>query len=243
MRPQIAKEDLVVPTADTTDNSYAMDVIGNKTDAAAAGAVSATESIMAYAKQNVTNTEAATTAIATIDGFHDVPAQNSADNNQMRDVIGQKTDTGQGTSIFAKLMQLQNAIGFGPLSATKSLTFSNDTGALNIFTVTGDVEIEITAVCKTNVASAAAANVELGVASDTDAIIGSTLSTDLDADEIWNDASPNSDIEPTSLAKRQYTIVGGADVILTLSAQVDSGVIAFYASWKPLSNDGNVTAA
>lgn len=58
MKNFLNKEELVVPTADTTDNAYAMDVLGNKTDAAAAGAVSATESLMAYAKQNVTNTEA-----------------------------------------------------------------------------------------------------------------------------------------------------------------------------------------
>jgi len=42
-----------VPTADSTDNVVMRDVVGNKTDAAAAGAVSTTESIMAYVKQTV----------------------------------------------------------------------------------------------------------------------------------------------------------------------------------------------
>lgn len=46
-----------VPAADSTDNNVSADVIGNKEDAAAAGAVSTTESLMAYAKQNVTNTQ------------------------------------------------------------------------------------------------------------------------------------------------------------------------------------------
>jgi hypothetical protein len=60
-----------VQTADATTNIEERDVVGNKTDAAAAGAVSATESLMAYSKQNVTNTEAilvdtATTIPATI---------------------------------------------------------------------------------------------------------------------------------------------------------------------------------
>jgi len=32
------------------------------------------------------------TKIDTIDGFHDVPSQNSTDNNQIRDVVGNKTD-------------------------------------------------------------------------------------------------------------------------------------------------------
>lgn len=46
-----------VPTVDGTADTNMRDVVGRKTDAAAAGAVSATESLMAYAKQNVTNTE------------------------------------------------------------------------------------------------------------------------------------------------------------------------------------------
>lgn len=46
-----------VPTADSTSNVEERDVLGNKTDAAAAGAVTTTESLMAYSKQVVTNTE------------------------------------------------------------------------------------------------------------------------------------------------------------------------------------------
>jgi len=42
-----------VPTADSTNNNVSADVIGNKSDAAAAGAVTTTESLMAYAKQAV----------------------------------------------------------------------------------------------------------------------------------------------------------------------------------------------
>ena len=44
----------LAPTADVATDVYARDTIGRKTDAAAAGAVSAVESLMAYAKQNVT---------------------------------------------------------------------------------------------------------------------------------------------------------------------------------------------
>ena len=54
----------LVPTADTTDNISSRDVIGNKSDAAAAGAVTTTESIMAYAKQGVGSQE--TTVSATL---------------------------------------------------------------------------------------------------------------------------------------------------------------------------------
>ncbi len=137
--------------------------------------------------------------------------------------------------------------GWSPLGlykVRKTYTFSNDgAGALNILTVTGTVDLTVVVTCTTNLASAAAANMELGVASDTDAMIASTLATDLDADEIWHDASPDSDIEATSSAQRSYTITGGADVILTIDAQVDSGVLVFDCYWTPHSDNGNVTAA
>ena len=55
-----------VPSVNSTVNTHVKDVVGNKTDAASTGAVSNTASLVAYAKQNVTNSEAAATAIAAI---------------------------------------------------------------------------------------------------------------------------------------------------------------------------------
>ncbi len=145
---------------------------------------------------------------------------------------------------MGKELQVMNRSigGRGEFEVTKSLTFSNDTGTVNLFTVTGDVEIRLIAICKTNVASAAAANIELGVSGDTNAMIASTLATDLDANEIWNDASPTVNIEAMSTS-RDYIISNGDDIILTLDAQVDSGAITFYCAWRALSSDGNVEAS
>jgi len=83
-----------VPGADSTDNNQMRDVIGNKTDAAATGAVSATESLMAYGKQAVTE-------LQVIDGYHDVPGADSTDNNQLRDVLGNKTDAAAAGAVSA----------------------------------------------------------------------------------------------------------------------------------------------
>lgn len=52
--PTDVKLELDVPAANATTNAFMRDVIGNKTDTAADGQVSATESLMAYAKQIVT---------------------------------------------------------------------------------------------------------------------------------------------------------------------------------------------
>ena len=125
----------------------------------------------------------------------------------------------------------------------KGLTFSNDgAGALSLFTVTGDVSVELLAICKTNVASVALANIQLGVVGNTNAFLVDTLSTDLDAGEMWNDQSP-TDIIQTRDRRRVYDIGGGNDIILTLDGQVDSGAITFYCYWVPLSNDGRVEVA
>ena len=123
----------------------------------------------------------------------------------------------------------------------KTSTFANTTGAPVIFTVTGDVLVRVMAVCQTSLTSAGACNAELGIAGATDTILATTDVTAIDADEIWHDATPDADIEAASVIK-EFLIAGGADIILTLSAQIDAGVIAFTCWWTPVSADGNVVA-
>jgi len=126
--------------------------------------------------------------------------------------------------------------------AIKELIFSNNTGTITLFTVTGDVQIHLIAICKTNLASAAAANIRLGIIGNTDAIIVDTLSTDLDANKFWDDQTPTDEIQASDRA-RSYDISNGNDIILTLDAQVDSGAITFYCYWTQLSNDGLIITA
>jgi len=78
MKNFLNKGGLAVPTADATANAYLMDVPGNKTDAAATGPVSTTESLMAYTKQNVTEGIARDAAIAVVDGNVDTLLTTSA---------------------------------------------------------------------------------------------------------------------------------------------------------------------
>jgi hypothetical protein len=135
-----------------------------------------------------------------------------------------------------------NAGRINKYKASKTITFSNDTGTVSVFTVTGTVIARVIPICTTNVASAAAGNIELGVSGDTDAMIAATTGTDIDANEIWHDASPDSNIEALSV-RREYIITNSDDIIMTLSAQIDSGVIAFYCEWEPISDDGLIAPA
>lgn len=128
---------------------------------------------------------------------------------------------------------------FFSVKALETITMENDSGTLNVFTVTGDVIVKIIPVCTTSLTSAAAANISLGVIGSTQAMIANTVATAIDAREIWHDATPDAEVEALSVA-REYIITDGNDVILTLSAQIDTGVIAFYCDWAPLSVDGSV---
>lgn len=58
----------LVPSADAVTNTSSRDVVGNKTDAAAAGDVSTTESLMAYAKQSVMDNFALPRCVEKADG-------------------------------------------------------------------------------------------------------------------------------------------------------------------------------
>jgi hypothetical protein len=89
-------EKTTFPTQDLATNATFAQVVGNKTDTVGG------TSIIALAKQIVEDTGTTIPGtITTIDAFHDVPAQNSADNVVMSDVIGNKTDTDDGDSIYS----------------------------------------------------------------------------------------------------------------------------------------------
>ena len=137
---------------------------------------------------------------------------------------------------------IKHVEALGTNRLTQTITFSNDTGTVNVFTVTGDVLIRIIPVITTDLTSAAGANVRLGCVGDTDAFIVDSLATNLDARGIWVDQTPDNECEPTDRI-RDYIITNGNDVILTLDAQVDTGVIVFYCFWSKLSSNGSVVNA
>ena len=130
----------------------------------------------------------------------------------------------------------------GQALVTKALTFSNDTGTFNLFTVTGDVIVQIVPVVTTDVASAAVANIRLGSVGNTNAMIVDSVSTDLVARGIWVDQTPDNEIEPLDRI-RSYIVTDGNDIILTSDAQVDTGAITFYCYWSPLSSGATVVVA
>lgn len=111
---------------------------------------------------------------------------------------------------------------------------------LTLLTVTGLVEMTIIARCSTNLVGAAA--IQLGTATTIAGLIAQVADAeDIDAKDIWHDATPDASIELTSVAKRNLV---AEDVILTIAtADITAGVIKFFVRWAPISSDGNVIVA
>jgi hypothetical protein len=143
------------------------------------------------------------------------------------------------------------------LTTKKTITFAgatadawgNDGGALDgaaIFTVTGLVFFQVIADCDTFL-TGATATVEVGITGDTAIFMPTETATQIDAGQIWlnsasNDTYFEGGAEQEAVAGNipKY-ILNGNDVLLTVTtADVETGVLDFYAIWTPISDDGDV---
>ncbi len=163
--------------------------------------------------------------------------------------IAQESTVGTpaGASVSADIAAVKTVVdGIASSSGTpqrKTVTFSNTTGVVNLFTVTGFVRVKVYARCKTAVASVGGTNGSLGVVDEAAGFIADTDMTALAAGEVWKDTSPTEKLNMYNDAVFDYVLSDGQDVILTLSAQADSGVMEFAAVYEALSSDGAVVAA
>ncbi len=139
--------------------------------------------------------------------------------------------------------------GLATYRVTKTAEFTagagtGDTGTFALFTVTGAVIIRIVGeVTDTVVEGVGGGTIEVGITAATAALIAQAVATTLDVDEIWHDATPDSDIEDLSVLS-DHIIVGGADIFATIAGQdITDGTVKFYLFWTPLSSDGLVVAA
>lgn len=111
---------------------------------------------------------------------------------------------------------------------------------LTLFTVTGVVAVKLFGVCTTNLAGATA-TLEVGTALSTAGLIAQTTATDIDANEIWHDATPDASVELSSVATEKIVTQNIIETVGT--ADITSGNIYYICSWYPLSPDGEVVSA
>jgi len=114
------------------------------------------------------------------------------------------------------------------------------TGTFKIADVTGVIAVQIFGVCGTNLAGATA-TLEVGTATSTAALIAQTTATDIDANEIWHDASPDATVELDSVITTKIVTEDINYVVGT--ADITAGEITFYIRWSPISEDGTLTLA
>lgn len=138
------------------------------------------------------------------------------------------------------------------LQAVKSVTFdgatTNDIGDYDgtgnpatLFTVTGPVLIEVVGYPSVDL-TGATATLEVGITGATAQFIAQTTGTDIDAGEIWHDASPDAKVEASTVMVQQ--LLNDTDIIQTVgTANITAGAITYVAYWYPLSPDASVVAA
>jgi hypothetical protein len=130
------------------------------------------------------------------------------------------------------------------LVASKTLAYTGAShlgaqDATTLFTVTGDVIVNIFAVCSEDLAGASA-TVEVGIAGNTAALIAQTTGTTIDVGEIWATTSPATVLALPS----EKILMNGTDIIQTIAtANVTDGTLTYYCLWYPLSSDASVVAA
>jgi len=131
--------------------------------------------------------------------------------------------------------------------AIGNYNFTDDTGAqaaYTIFTITGDVMMQVFGICDVAV-TGATTTLELGVVGNTAVFLPQIVGTILIANEIWHDVTPDATVDQrTAALSVPFIVANGQDAILTIgTADVTAGDIDFYALWRPLSADGDVSAA
>ena len=135
------------------------------------------------------------------------------------------------------------------IKATGSMASGYATGdsPVSLFTVTGDVLVNVFGVVTTTVTSTSnTGTLEVGIAGNTAFLLPQDVVTaaDFAATDVWsdNDATVPGKVMPGSGA--YYIVGGGLDIILTIATNsMTAGAISFYCLWKPLSEDGLVVPA
>ena len=147
--------------------------------------------------------------------------------------------TGQNTGDYAV-----NVDGGRWNACQKTVTYTTLTtgaqGAATLFTVIGSVRCKLIARCTTDLAGATA-TIAIGTAKTTGGLIAQTTATDIDANEIWQDATPDASVELETVAATKIVI---QDIISTIAtAAISGGVIEYCLLWQPVSTNGTVVAA
>lgn len=148
-------------------------------------------------------------------------------------------------SVSAAFMRDANHVPITGLGLVESKTVTLDgttgvTGVTNLFTVTGNVVVQLFAKCTVDLVSAGGGTIRIGITGNDNGLINTTTATDLDAGESWVSTAPNS----IAAIPSQRTISADTSIIQTIGvATITAGTLTYYCLWYPLSEDSSVVVA
>ena len=129
--------------------------------------------------------------------------------------------------------------------AVKTLTFTGGAGLglsgsnIPLFTTTGNpLIIAIRPLCTTDLVSAGAGTLALGVTGNTGLFIGATVATLLDAGEIWTETTaPSANGVALPAAMKDIAIADNDEIVNTVAiGDITEGVIEYVVYWLPMSS-------
>ena len=132
------------------------------------------------------------------------------------------------------------AVGVAIRHARSTVTFSNTSGTVTVFTITGRTLITtLTAYCTTSVIENGAVDtIELGGATDLNAFIVQTNPSLITANKWWADATPVGGVKQMDAI--QIDVMTDENLILTIVGGTDlnSGTIVFDIWYLPITDSG-----
>lgn len=106
-----------------------------------------------------------------------------------------------------------------------------------LFTVTGTVAMKLFGICTVDLAGVGG-TLSVGTALSTAGLIALTTATDIDANEIWHDATPDASIELSSIATEKIVQQNVIETVGT--ADITSGNVKYICLWKALTPNATV---
>ncbi len=131
-----------------------------------------------------------------------------------------------------------------PQLATKAIADMTGFDTAAVFTVTGDVMVQVFGVVgATPITSTSGTTVlSLGTTQAAQGIIANSTvdNTQFDATDVWVDSSPSVDVEAIA-AQDWHVIGGGADIVLARDVDdITAGALTLYCRWVPISSGATV---
>jgi hypothetical protein len=205
-----------VPAANNVLNAQINEVIGNKEDTAATSTVTTTDTMMAYVKQLVTNTEAAAVSLATNASW------------SVRTVVkaGLALDGGDVADVFT--------IAGGPielLGLNMLITTAVSANACAVYFLT---DPDLADYADTPLCAGADINA---------AAIGNVFSIiDCDSAQAWVKNADGTNVGRMMEVGSQFLMPGGIDY-KAANADPSTGAASVYVTYRPLSATSTVTAS